>query len=74
MKSVVPIMTVVGVILLVWIAAVIPMNIHLAADQAQRDEMVVTPATPAERQEVGSLSLAFQNPDVIPMTYVMERQ
>ena len=73
MKSVVPIMTVVGVILLVWIAAVIPMNIHLAADQAQRDEMVVAPATPAERQEVGSLSLAFQNPDVIPMTYVMER-
>lgn len=73
MKSIVPVLTVVGAILLIWIVAVIPMNIHLAADQAQRNDIVVTPATPAERQDVGSLSLAFQNPDVIPLTYVMER-
>ena len=50
-----------------------PMNIHLAADQAQRDDVAVTPATPSERQEVGGLALALSNPAVVPMTYVMDR-
>jgi NitT/TauT family transport system permease protein len=73
MKSLFPVLTVVGAILLFWIVSVMPMNIHLAADQAQRDGMVVSPDTPAARQEVGSIALVFQNPTVIPMTYRMDR-
>ncbi|MEJ6396396.1 ABC transporter permease [Yoonia sp. 208BN28-4] len=73
MKSILPVLTVVGAILLFWIVAVIPMNIHLAADMAQRQDMLVTPDTPAARQDVGSISLALQNPNVIPMTYSLDR-
>ena len=39
MKNILPVLTVIGAILLFWIVAVIPMNIHLAADQAQRCEI-----------------------------------
>ncbi len=73
MKSVLAVLTVIGAILLFWIVAVIPMNIHLAADQAQRDGLVVSPDTPAARQEVGSIALALRNTNVIPMTYRMDR-
>lgn len=73
MKSVLPVLTVVATILLLWIVSVIPMNIHLAADQAQRDGLVMTPEAPAERQQVSSIMLAARNPAAIAMTYVMER-
>ncbi|WP_019955513.1 ABC transporter permease [Yoonia vestfoldensis] len=73
MKSVLPILTIVGAILLIWVVAVIPMNMHLTADQAQRDGLVVTPATPAERQGYSGLGLSFANPDLIPLTYNLDR-
>ena len=46
MKSVLPVLTVIGAIVLFWLAAVVPMNMHLVADQAQRDGLVVVPETP----------------------------
>ncbi|WP_322891166.1 MULTISPECIES: ABC transporter permease [unclassified Yoonia] len=73
MKSVLPILTIVGAILLIWVVAVIPMNMHLTADQAQRDGLVVAPATPAERQAFSGLGLSFANPDLIPLTYNLDR-
>lgn len=72
-KSVLPVLTVIAGILLVWIVAVVPMNIHLAADQAQRDGVTVVPDTPRARQEVGSVALALSNTGVIASTFVMER-
>lgn len=69
MKSVVPILTVVAAIFGIWLLAVVPMNMHLVADQAQRDGAVVVPDTPVARQEVSGLSLALRNPDLIPLTY-----
>jgi len=45
LSRILPVVTVVGAILLFWVVAVVPMNIHLVADQAQRDELVVTPDT-----------------------------
>ena len=51
MKSVLPIVTVIAAILMFWIVSVVPMNIHLVADQAQRDNLVVTPDTPIARQD-----------------------
>lgn len=73
MKSVLPILTVIGAILLFWVAAVVPMNAHLVADQAQRDGIAVMPDEPAARQEVSGLGLALRNPQIIPLTYTFVR-
>ncbi len=73
MKSVLPILTIVGAILLIWVVAVIPMNMHLTADQAQRDGLDVTPATPVERQAYSGLGLSFANTGLIPLTYTLDR-
>ena len=43
MKSLLPILTIVAAILVIWVLAVVPMNMHLTADQAQRDGLVVAP-------------------------------
>ncbi len=73
MKSVLPVLTVVGAILLFWVVSVIPMNMHLTADQAQRDGLVVSPATPAERRAYSGLGLTLKNTGLISRTYVLER-
>lgn len=73
MKSLLPIATVVAVIFAVWTAAVVPMNIHLTADQAARQDITVTPATPAERKELVGMELALQNPSIWAMTYTLDR-
>ncbi|MEW9921165.1 ABC transporter permease [Marimonas sp. MJW-29] len=69
MRSILPVLTVVAAILGFWLLAVIPMNMHLVADQAQRDGLVVTPGEPAMRQEVSGLGLALRNRHLIPLTY-----
>ena len=73
MKSVLPVLTIVGAILLLWILAVIPMNMHLTADQAQRDGFIVNPDTPAARQEFSGLTLAAKNPHLLGQAYTLER-
>ncbi len=72
-KSLLPILTVIGAILLVWVVAVVPTNMHLTADQAQRDGLVVSPETPAERQAYSGLGLTLKNPALIGLTYNLER-
>ena len=69
MKSIVPVLTVVAAIIGIWLLAVIPMNMHLVADQAQRDGMAVSPESPAARQEVSGVGLALRNTHLIPLTY-----
>jgi NitT/TauT family transport system permease protein len=69
MKSVLPVLTVIAAILLFWVVCVVPMNMHLVADQAQRDALVVTPDTPSVRQEYSGVGLALRNPHLIPLTY-----
>jgi len=73
MRSLLPPLTVVLVILAIWIAAVVPMNIHLTADQAARQDIVVTPETPAERKELSGVSLALRNTSIWWMTYTLDR-
>ncbi|KEJ89119.1 ABC transporter permease [Sulfitobacter donghicola] len=73
MKSVVPVLTIVAAILGIWLLAVIPMNMHLVADQAQRDGAVVVPETPAARQDISGASLAIRNPDLVPLAYSFKR-
>lgn len=72
-QTLLPVLTVVGFILALWTAAVIPMNAHLTADQAQRGGMELLPETPKERQEIAGLTLAWINPQIIPLTYVQKR-
>lgn len=69
MKSLLPVLSVIGAILALWLLAVVPMNMHLVADQAQRDGMSVTPDGPAARQEVSGLGLALRNSHLVPLTY-----
>ena len=73
MKSLLPVVTVIGAILLLWVLAVVPMNMHLTADQAQRDGLVVSPETPNARQEYSGLGLTLRNPGLIAATFVQER-
>ena len=73
MKSFFPVVTVVAAVLLIWIIAVVPMNMHLTADQAQRDGLAVSPDTPIARQDFSGLGLAVRNSHLIPLTYVNVR-
>jgi len=73
MRAILPPLTVVLVILAIWIAAVVPMNIHLTADQAARQDIVVMPETPAERKELSGTVLALKNPTIWGMTYELDR-
>ncbi|MEP1613717.1 MAG: ABC transporter permease [Roseobacter sp.] len=73
MANIVPALVVVAFILAFWTAAVIPMNAHLTADQAQRDGVIVSPEAPADRQLYSGITLAFKNPQIIPLTYTLKR-
>ena len=73
MRSLLPILTVVAVILGLWYAAVGPMNFRLALDAATRGGADVTPATPTEQGQTGLIRLMLDNPDVMPAAYAFER-
>lgn len=73
MKSILPVLTVIGAVLLFWVVAVVPMNVHLVADQAQRDGIELSPDEPAARQDVSAIGLALRNPQIIPLTYTFVR-
>ena len=73
MKSILPVLTVIAAVLLIWVVAVVPMNVHLTADQAQRDGALVMPDTPIARKEVSGFVLAVKNPHLVPLTYFGKR-
>lgn len=73
LRGLFPALTIVAAILLIWTAAVVPMNAHLTADMAARQDIAVTPETPAERKELTGMGLAVLNPDIWVMTYTLDR-
>lgn len=73
MNRLLPILAVVAALVALWYAAVAPMNIHIAVDQAARDGIEVTPPEAPVRREMGGIALVLQNPQVVPMTYAQER-
>ena len=73
MSRIVPILTVVAALIALWYAAVAPMNIHGAVEQAARAGAAVTPETPAERRDIGGIRLMLKNPGAVPMAYDQER-
>jgi NitT/TauT family transport system permease protein len=73
MRHLVPIVTVLLIIVGLWYAAVAPMNIRTALDQAERAGQDVTPATPLARMEVSVWRLMAQNPQAVPLGYALDR-
>lgn len=69
----VPVFAVLGALVALWLAAVAPMNIRVALDQAERAGMAVTPETPRARLEANTFGLMLRNASVIPDTYGLER-
>ena len=73
MRSVLPVLTVLAVILGVWWVAVAPMNIRVALDQAERADLVVVPEGSAVRRDVSVWRLIAQNAEHVATGYALER-
>ncbi len=73
MKNLLPILAVLAAIVAIWYAAVAPMNIRVALDQAQRSGEVVTPETSRVRQNTSVWYLMAVNPSHISKGYALDR-
>jgi len=73
MRNALPILTVLLAIVAIWYAAVAPMNVRVALDQAQRAGAVLEPATALERQKVSVWMLMARNSEHLTETFTMER-
>jgi NitT/TauT family transport system permease protein len=73
MRNALPVLTVLLAIVAIWYAAVAPMNIRVALDQAQRGGAILEPETALERQKVSVWMLMARNADHVGATYAMDR-
>ncbi|MBE1282545.1 MAG: ABC transporter permease subunit [Rhodobacteraceae bacterium] len=73
MRSFLPVLTVLAVIVGLWYLAVGPMNIRVSLDQAERAGQVVTPEGSRVRQETSVWILMAKNPGQIALGYDLER-
>lgn len=73
MRNLLPVLAVLGSILALWYAAVGPMNIRGALDQAERAGAVVVPEGSAARAQTGTLALVFGNTEHLGLAYALER-
>ena len=73
MKSLVAVLTVVGVIVAIWYAACIPMNIKGVLTEAERAGAVVVPEGARERRNMGAFGLVAGNGFAIPATWAQAR-
>ncbi|MBJ6370409.1 ABC transporter permease [Sedimentitalea arenosa] len=73
MRSVLPILAVVAVILVSWYAACVPMNIKGVLTEAERAGAEVVPPGAAERRDMSEIGLVAQNGFAIPATWAQER-
>ncbi|MEM8825203.1 MAG: hypothetical protein AAGF30_16470, partial [Pseudomonadota bacterium] len=72
--KVVPVLTIVAALMALWYLACIPMNAQQSLLKAERAEIAVTPATAAERRDMGGFALAASNPgQAIARAYAQER-
>ena len=73
MRNLLPVLTVLAAIIGIWYAAVAPMNIRVALDQADRAGVAVEPATSLERRDTSVWRLMAANPGQIMSGYSLER-
>ncbi len=69
-----PILTVVAALIAVWYLACIPMNAQNSLMLAEREGIAVTPATAAERRDVGGIALTIATPsEAIARAFAQDR-
>ena len=73
MRSLLPVLTVLAVIVGIWYLAVAPMNVRVALDQAERAGEVVLPEGSVPRREVSVWRLMLDNPEHVRLGYALER-
>ena len=73
MKSLVAVLTVVGVIVVIWYAACVPMNIKGVLTEVERGGAVVVPPGAKERRDLGEIGLVAGNSFAIPATWAQAR-
>ncbi|MBN2759676.1 MAG: ABC transporter permease [Rhodobacteraceae bacterium] len=73
MRNLLPILTVLGGLVLIWYLAVAPMNIRTALDQAERAGATILPEGSVERRSVSALRLMADNPWHIRAAYGLDR-
>ncbi len=73
MRSVVPVLTVVAVILALWYAACMPMNIKGVLSEAERAGAVVSPEGSKARRDLSELSLLAAIGFAITATWAQAR-
>ena len=72
-RSLLPVLSVLGALLVLWFLAVAPMNIRVALDQAERAGAVVTPEGSVERRNVSVWRLMAQNSEHVAAGYTLDR-
>lgn len=73
MRSLIPVLTVVAVIVAIWYAACVPMNIKGVLVEAERAGAEVVPPSAKERRDMGEVGLALSNSFAIPATWEQAR-
>ena len=73
MRNLLPVLTVLAAIIGIWYAAVAPMNIRVALDQAERGGATVEPATSLERRDTSVWRLMAENTEQISSGYALDR-
>ena len=73
MRSLVPVLTVVAVIVGLWYAACVPMNIKGVLTEAQRAGAEVVPTEAKDRRTAGAWGLVARNGFAIPATWEQDR-
>ena len=73
MRNLLPVLTVLAAIIGIWYAAVAPMNIRVALDQAERAGATVEPASSLERRDTSVWRLMAANTAQISSGYALDR-
>lgn len=73
MRNLLPVLVVLTAIVALWYAAVAPMNIRVALDQAERAGATVVPEGSRARFDVSVWRLMAANPDHVATGYALER-
>lgn len=73
MRNLLPILSVLAALVVLWFLAVAPMNIRVALDQAERAGAMISPEGSVERRDVSVWRLMAQNSDHIAAGYALDR-
>lgn len=73
MRNLLPIVTVLGGLVLLWYLSVAPMNIRVALDQAERAGAAITPEGSVARRSVSAWRLMLDNRDHVSAAYHLDR-